>query len=146
MIIGSSPRPAALDASVTRAAAASDRVAGSIGRLPDRASRAASGRSRGIPVAAATSAAAATAALAAAGGNWVFIDNLDGGWINSAGVSTLGAQGTGPWQTGTGWVGDPKGDGNGDLYLGDNTHPNEAGCQYLATRIATDLRAAILAL
>jgi lysophospholipase L1-like esterase len=82
--------------------------------------------------------------LQSAGGLWVFLDNLNGGWLNSAGAS---APPEGPWQTGTGNSAAPAGDGNGDLYLGaDGTHPNEAGCLYLGTRIATDLRAALLAL
>lgn len=84
------------------------------------------------------------AALQAAGGLWVFLDNLHGGWVNSAGAS---APANGPWQTGTGNVASPVGDGNGDLYLSaDGTHPNEAGYQYLGTRLATDLRAALSAL
>lgn len=84
------------------------------------------------------------AALQAVGGPWVFLDNLTGGWVNSAGAS---APATGPWQTGTGNSAAPAGDGNGDLYLAaDGVHPNEAGCLYLGTRLATDLRAALLAL
>ncbi len=84
------------------------------------------------------------AALQAAGGLWVFLDNLQGGWVNSAGAS---AAASGPWQTGTGTSAAPVGDGNGDLYLvADGVHPNEAGCDYLGTRIAIDLRAALLAL
>jgi len=84
------------------------------------------------------------AALVAAGGPWVFLDNLEGGWSNSAGASAAAG---GPWQTGTGRVGAPAGNGNADLYLSeDGVHPNEAGVVYLADRIATDLRAAIGAL
>ena len=84
------------------------------------------------------------AALQAAGGLWVFMDNLNGGWINSSGAS---APADGPWQTGTGNIAAPAGDGNGDLYVSaDGVHPTPAGCLYLGTRIATDLRAAILAL
>lgn len=83
-------------------------------------------------------------ALQAAGGAWIFIDNLRGGWSNSAGAS---AAGFGPWQTGTGNSGTPRGDGNGDLYLAaEGVHPNAAGSLYLGTRLATDLRAAIMAL
>ncbi len=84
------------------------------------------------------------AALIAAGGLWVFLDNLNGGWVNSAGAS---APASGPWQTGTGNTGALAGDGNGDLYLSaDGVHPNEAGCLYLGTRIASDLRAALTAM
>lgn len=84
------------------------------------------------------------AALRAAGGLWVFLDNLNGGWVNSAGASAAAG---GPWQTGTGRTGAPVGDGNGDLYLqADGVHPNEAGAHYLGTRIATDLRAGLMAL
>ncbi len=84
-------------------------------------------------------------ALAAVAGPWVFMDNLRGNWVNSAGVSS-GAN-TGAWQTGTGTVANPKGDGNGDLYVSaDGTHPSEAGAAYLGRQIAQSLRAAILAL
>lgn len=84
------------------------------------------------------------AGLQEVSGPWVFLDNLNGGWANSAGAS---APPTGPWQTGTGNSANPRGDGNGDLYLSaDGVHPNKAGCLYLGGRIATDLRAALLAL
>ena len=85
------------------------------------------------------------AGLAAVAGPWAFIDNLRGGWVNSSGAS---APATGlAWQTGTGREGAPKGDGNGDLYVSsDGTHPNEAGSAYLAGQLATNLRAAVLAL
>ena len=82
------------------------------------------------------------AALRDVGGHWVFLDNLSGGWTNSAGAS---APPSGAWQTGTGTSANPRGDGNADLYLSaDGTHPNEAGCLYLGTCIATNLRAALL--
>jgi lysophospholipase L1-like esterase len=97
------------------------------------------------PTVAPTKVATITAALQATAGPWVFIDNLVGGWINSAGASSP-ATGV-PWQTGTGNVGAPKGDGNGDIYvLPDGTHPTEAGCSYLARQLADNMRAAILAL
>ena len=84
------------------------------------------------------------AALQAAGGSWIFVDNLNGGWANSAGARSAGA---GPWQTGTGNSAAPAGNGNGDLYLkADGVHPSVAGALYLATRLATDLRQALLAL
>jgi lysophospholipase L1-like esterase len=84
------------------------------------------------------------AALQAVGGPWVFLDNLNGGWVNSAGAFSAPE---GPWQTGTGNSGAPAFDGNGDLYLAaDGVHPSEAGNVYLGTRIAEGLRAAILAL
>lgn len=84
------------------------------------------------------------AMLQAAGGPWIFLDNLNGGWANSAGAS---APPNGPWQTGTGTSSAPTGNGNGDLYLeADGVHPNLEGCLYLGTRVATDLRAALLAL
>ena len=83
-------------------------------------------------------------ALQSAGGAWVFLDNLHGGWVASSGAS---APATGPWQTGTGNSAHPTGDGNGDLYLDfDGVHPNEAGCFYLGSRIANDVRAALLTL
>ncbi len=84
------------------------------------------------------------AALQSVGGHWVFIDNLDGSWVNSAGAS---APPSGPWQTGTGTSAAPNGTGNGDLYMShDGVHPNQAGLGYLGSRIATDLRAALLAM
>ena len=83
------------------------------------------------------------AALRDVGGPWVFLDNLNGGWLNSAGAS---APASGAWQTGTGNSAAPRGDGNGDLYLSaDGTHPNVDGFLYLGNRVATDLRAALLA-
>jgi len=84
------------------------------------------------------------AALQSVGGPWIFVDNLDGSWVNSAGAS---AAPTGPWQTGTGTSAAPNGTGNGDLYLSaDGVHPNPAGFGYLGSRIASDLRAALMAM
>ena len=84
------------------------------------------------------------AALQAVAGPWVFMDNLRGGWLTSSGAS---GPATGGWQTGTGNVANPRGDGNGDLYVaGDGTHPSQAGCSYLGERIAAHLRAAIATL
>ena len=86
------------------------------------------------------------AALQAAGGSWIFVDNLNGGWACSSGARSAGA-GAGPWQTGTGNSAAPAGNGNGDLYLAaDGVHPSVAGALYLATRLATDLRQALLSL
>ena len=83
-------------------------------------------------------------ALAAAGGPWVFLDNLNGGWRCSSGASGAG---TGPWQTGTGRVGAPTGVGNGDLFVvRDGTHPTVAGVQHLGARIAEGVRAALATL
>jgi hypothetical protein len=85
------------------------------------------------------------AGLRAAGEPWVFVDNLNGGWVNSSGVQAPPV-GRG-WQTGTGNTARPTGDGNGDLYVaGDGVHPTPSGCVYLAHQLATNLRAAILAL
>jgi lysophospholipase L1-like esterase len=84
------------------------------------------------------------AALRAAGGPWVFLDNLNGGWLASSGASSVGS---GPWQTGTGNSAAPAGNGNGDLYLAaDGVHPNMAGSDYLGGRIAADLRSALATL
>ena len=48
------------------------------------------------------------------------------------------------WQTGTGNVANPKGDGNGDIYLsGDGTHPTLAGHVYLADKVAGAMRQVI---
>lgn len=76
-------------------------------------------------------------ALQAAGGRWVYIDNINGGWINSAGAGVAPSATDGPWQT----LQDTT------TYLdADDVHPNPAGCLRLATRLATSLRAGILAL
>lgn len=84
---------------------------------------------------------AVKAALQTVGGPWVFLDNLNGGWSASSGAQ---GQRAGPWQTGTGNSAAPAGNGNGDLYLDpDGVHPNRAGCLYLASRIAADLRLAL---
>ncbi len=83
-------------------------------------------------------------ALQSITGPWVCIDNLNGGWLNSSGAN--GEQ-TGPWQTGTGNVANPQGNGNGDLYVSaDGTHPTVAGNMYLGRMLASNLAAAILAL
>jgi hypothetical protein len=83
-------------------------------------------------------------ALAAAGGPWVFLDHLRGGWQCSSGAS---ATGSGPWQTGTGNTGAPTGSGNGDLYVNpDGTHPTVAGVLHLGARMAEDIRAALATL
>lgn len=84
-------------------------------------------------------------ALQAVGGRWIFLDNLNGGWSNSSGAS---APPTGRgWQTGTGKVGAPAGDGNADIYVSsDGTHTTVAGNAYLGEVLASNLRAAILAL
>lgn len=82
-------------------------------------------------------------ALQAVAGPWVFVDNVNGGWINSAGARSNTTETR--WQSGRGWVGSPANDGgNSDLYIGpDGTHPNEAGCAYLAARLAAALREAL---
>ena len=85
------------------------------------------------------------AALQSVGGPWIFLDNLNGGWSNSAGASSP-ATGRG-WQTGTGKLDAPHGDGNADIYISaDGTHPTLAGCAYLGEVLASNLRAALLAL
>lgn len=85
------------------------------------------------------------AAMQAVAGPWVFIDNLRGGWLASSGAAQA-APGSG-WQTGTGNVSTPRGDGNGDLYVsGDGTHPSLAGSEYLGTQLALALRAALATL
>ena len=84
------------------------------------------------------------AALQTVGGPWIFLDNLDGSWVTSTGAQALPA---GPWQTGTGTSTAPNGTGNGDLYMSaDGVHPNQAGFGYLGQRLASDLRAALLAM
>ncbi len=77
------------------------------------------------------------AALAAAGGNWIYVDNMNGGWSNSSGASSAPSASDGPWQTLA----------NAAAYISaDNVHPNVPGCAYLASRLSAALRAAILAL
>ena len=77
------------------------------------------------------------AALAAAGGHWIFVDNINGGWSNSAGAAGVPSASDGPWQTVA----------NAAAYIStDNVHPNAVGCAYLAGRLSGALRAAILAL
>ena len=77
------------------------------------------------------------AALTAAGGHWIFLDNINGGWSNSSGASSAPSASDGPWQTLA----------NAATYIAaDNIHPNAAGCAYLASRMSAALRAAILAL
>jgi hypothetical protein len=76
---------------------------------------------------------------------WIFVDNLNSGWRNSSGTQDAGT-GQG-WQTGTGTVVNPKGDGNGDFYVSaDGTHPTEAACVYRGTRLAEAIKAALQAL
>lgn len=82
-------------------------------------------------------AAVIQAALVAAGGSWVFVDNLNGGWINSAGARGAASVTDAPWQTTV----------NAATYIDiDGVHPNAAGCEYLGARLATALRAALMAL
>ena len=82
-------------------------------------------------------AAVIQAALAAAGGSWVFVDNVHGGWTNSAGASSAPSDSDGPWQT----------TANAAVYIDfDDVHPNAAGCEYLGGRLAAALRAGIQAL
>lgn len=77
-------------------------------------------------------------------GPWIFVDNLQGGWINSAGES---APPSGPWLTGTGTIADPKGDGNADLYIAqDGAHLSRDGVEYFAGLLADNLRQALRAL
>lgn len=81
-----------------------------------------------------------------AGAPWIFLDNVNGSWSNSSGAASTP---TGQrWLTGRGYEGAPVNDGgNSNVYISaDGTHPNEAGCVYLAQQIATNLRAAILAM
>ena len=82
-------------------------------------------------------AAVIKAALAAAGGRWIFVDNMNGGWSNSSGASSAPSASDGPWQTLA----------NAAAYISaDNVHPNVPGCAYLASRLSAAMRAAILAL
>ncbi|MEO5690221.1 MAG: hypothetical protein ABIR54_22915 [Burkholderiaceae bacterium] len=77
------------------------------------------------------------AALAAAGGHWIFVDNINGGWSNSIGASSAPSPRDGPWQTLANAAG---------YISADDVHPNVPGCEYLAGRLAAALREAIVAL
>jgi lysophospholipase L1-like esterase len=82
-------------------------------------------------------AAVVKAALSAAGGRWIFLANINGGWANSSGAAAAPSTTDGPWQT----------QANAADYIdADQVHPNAAGCAYLGSRLAGALRAAILAL
>jgi hypothetical protein len=76
-------------------------------------------------------------ALAAAGGHWIYVDNMNGGWSNSSGASAAPSASDDPWQTLAKAATDIS---------ADNVHPSTVGCAYLAARLSTALRAAILAL
>jgi lysophospholipase L1-like esterase len=98
-----------------------------------------------VSAAAQSKADAILAGLRAAGEPWVFLDNLNGGWINSSGAQEL-STGRG-WQTGTGNIAHPKGDGNGDQYVdAGGVHPTPDGCVYLGRMLAECLRGSIVAL
>ncbi|MEY8688539.1 MAG: hypothetical protein AB9M53_01490 [Leptothrix sp. (in: b-proteobacteria)] len=91
----------------------------------------------GVPTAGtdpATKAATIESALRRVGGPWVYLDNLNGGWRNSSGANAAPST---PWQSGL---------GSADPLLSDGTHPTAIGSGLLAQRLATDLRAALLAL
>lgn len=97
------------------------------------------------PADARAKAAVIKSALSAVAAPWIIVDNLNSGWSNSSGAQDAGT-GVG-WQTGTGTVANPKGDGNGDLYVNaDGTHPSEAGAVYLGKRLAQTIRSAIEAM
>ena len=98
------------------------------------------------------------AKLQSLSGPWIWVDPFLDHVLTSSGY-TFGPRGTynasaaaGPnpsganWWTGQGKTTATTGDGNGDLYTTDGTHPNVIGCDYLASRLAGALRQAILAL
>ena len=67
-----------------------------------------------------------------------FIDLLRGDTVLPNG--DLVTENAGAFITGTGHVGNPKGDGNADIYTSsDSTHPNEQGRLYIAERVATEI-------
>ncbi|MEU6755987.1 SGNH/GDSL hydrolase family protein [Streptomyces sp. NPDC046685] len=75
----------------------------------------------------------ATLRAAAAAAKFPFVAPQTGQIYDASG--TLVAT-HGPWITGTGNTGAPKGDGNADVYVGtDTVHPTDAGHVYLARRI-----------
>lgn len=79
--------------------------------------------------------------MATLSGPWIYLDNLSGGWITSKGTSSAG---TGPWQTGDGYVGNTTGTGNGDTWVSaDGTHPTELGYRGLAALFAQFYKAAL---
>lgn len=86
------------------------------------------------------------AALATVSGPWLFIDNLKDTWVNSRGTVAAMTDAT-SWQTGSGYSGHLTGSGNGDLFINsDATHPNTAGVDNYASRLAANIRAGVLAL
>lgn len=78
-------------------------------------------------------------------GEWIWLDGVNGYWETSTGKQrpTVGP----PWQTGTGYVGNEKGDGNGDTWVDSGgTHPTvPVGITGLSNRRGAELRAAIAA-
>lgn len=90
-------------------------------------------------------------------GPWVWVDTFldfvqtsSGYAMGPLGVYQAIASSPNPsgasWITGTGRVGATTGDGLGDIYISDGTHPNAAGCVYLGTRLANALRPALMSL
>lgn len=71
--------------------------------------------------------------------NLPFVDELNGIVYDQNGNILLN---TGRWITGSGQTSNQKGDGNSDRYIGDGTHLNIAGHEYIAerlTRVALEL-------
>lgn len=69
---------------------------------------------------------------------WPYIDQGTGKTYNKSGtlVNT-----TSQWITGTGYVGNPQGDGNADTYISsDGVHPTNAGHDYLAGLLVTEIQ------
>lgn len=75
-------------------------------------------------------------------GPWILLDNLAGTWLTSKHTARSTARG--PWQTGTGNAGNPKGDGNGDTWVdADGTHMTELGAKNIAEIWAGEYKAAL---
>ncbi len=76
---------------------------------------------------------------------WVYLNTLEGGWVTGWGASQGG---NGPWITGSGREGMPRGDGNADFYISaDGTHPtwegDPNGVAYLARRTRQEVLSAL---
>lgn len=72
-----------------------------------------------------------------------FIDTLNGKVYDSLGNLIVNEE---PWFTGTGYAGNPMGDGNSDIYVKDDkTHFNTDGDKYVANKMLESIMAIIFA-
>lgn len=83
------------------------------------------------------------ATMQALGGDWIVLDNIFGNWHTSAGTERPTLRGA--WQTGTGYEGNPQGNGNGDTWVqSDGTHPTvPVGITGLSEIAAAEIKMAL---